>query len=312
MDEQSEVKSYAEIVVDDWEKAKRLFTRIGPDWIFRGQAEAAWDLKTSFEREIFPAIFQGGMGYAGITVSGPPRYEEDLIKQFQRGAYLYNKGGRLPESLFDWLALMQHYGTPTRLLDFTKSPYVASYFAFKNRNQAEYRAVWALNATTFRIDSESRWDRNDSPRNTVVSNADPAVNLTDTIDNQHTFYPLMVLSAQEGFNAIVPVPGQFADERIMAQQGMFVLPTNLSAGFMLNVRFSMPVDIDPADSRTSPLLKICLPAHLRLTALRDLQLMNITEASLFPGLDGYARSLAPNLDAELYAMVHEARGLETV
>lgn len=49
-----------------------------------------------------------------------------------------------PESSFDWIFLMQHYGVPTRLLDWTENPLVATYFAVADRaNQAD-AAVWML------------------------------------------------------------------------------------------------------------------------------------------------------------------------
>jgi hypothetical protein len=41
-----------------------------------------------------------------------------------------------------------------------------------------------------------------------------------------------------------------------------------------------------------PIVKFFLPAKERVKALRDLRLMNITRGSLFPGLDGFAQSLA--------------------
>ena len=50
---------------------------------------------------------------------------------------------------FQWLALMQHYGAPTRLLDFTWSPYVAAFFALE-RTLGD-GVVWAMNPA--RIDS---------------------------------------------------------------------------------------------------------------------------------------------------------------
>jgi hypothetical protein len=43
----------------------------------------------------------------------------------------------------EWLALMQHHGAPTRLLDFTWSPYVAAFFALERAT--EDAAVWAIN-----------------------------------------------------------------------------------------------------------------------------------------------------------------------
>jgi hypothetical protein len=60
--------------------------------------------------------------------------------------------GSLPgsEDILSWLAVMQHYGVPSRLLDFTLSPYVALYFALRARTVDEMRsshaALWAIDA----------------------------------------------------------------------------------------------------------------------------------------------------------------------
>jgi len=51
-----------------------------------------------------------------------------------------------------WLAIMQHYGAPTRLLDFTYSPYVALYFALRNHdeNKSKHAEVWGIDAAALR------------------------------------------------------------------------------------------------------------------------------------------------------------------
>ena len=57
--------------------------------------------------------------------------EERILRIFKRKAHHFLSAGPLPDDDFEWLALMQHHGAPTRLLDFTWSPYVAAFFALQ-------------------------------------------------------------------------------------------------------------------------------------------------------------------------------------
>jgi len=54
--------------------------------------------------------------------------EAEFVAEFQRGARNYLNKDELPEYLIEWLALMQHHGAPTRLLDFSRSPFIAAFF----------------------------------------------------------------------------------------------------------------------------------------------------------------------------------------
>ena len=62
---------------------------------------------------------------------------------FKRKAHQFLAQPPDPDDDFQWLALMQHHGAPTRLLDFTWSPYVAAFFALERATSDA--AVWALN-----------------------------------------------------------------------------------------------------------------------------------------------------------------------
>ncbi len=97
---------------------------IGPVW-YRGQSDVKWDLKPSFSR-----------------LKKPPS-EMSLIKRFKQNAdLLLNK--QIKENI-DWLFLMQHYGVPTRLLDWSESPLVAIYFAvISKKNMNKDGALWLL------------------------------------------------------------------------------------------------------------------------------------------------------------------------
>ena len=122
--------------VESWSGAKDHLNQLGAGWAFRGQRDSKWALSTSIER-------------ASNGKLEPEVVEKLLIRGFRQKAHHYLPAGRQPGNMFEWLAMMQHAGVPTALLDWTRSPYVAAYFAFENLDNAEdvngHCAVWAIN-----------------------------------------------------------------------------------------------------------------------------------------------------------------------
>ncbi len=92
---------------------------------FRGQQNFDWSLTPGYFRLKTP----------------PP--ETTLLKRFrQSAAFLLSKD---PSASFEWLFLMQHYGIPTRLLDWSESPLVALYFLTEDTNTTtQDAALWVL------------------------------------------------------------------------------------------------------------------------------------------------------------------------
>jgi hypothetical protein len=105
------------------------------NWLFRGQADALWPLQPSVHR-----------GYS-------PQQERYLTNEFRVRARSRYVACPTSNDYPGWLALMQHYGLPTRLLDWTYSPLVASFFALHpdycmDKCSPERNAcIWALDAS---------------------------------------------------------------------------------------------------------------------------------------------------------------------
>lgn len=101
-------------------------TKVDPDiggvtteaWIFRGDADSSYNLQPGIERAAI-----GSLEWPGLEVL--------VSAEFKRRARAHTEAHLIPDDELTWLALMQHYTIPTRLLDFTYSPYVALYFAVR-------------------------------------------------------------------------------------------------------------------------------------------------------------------------------------
>ena len=111
-------------------------------WLFRGHRCTTWRLETSLER----AARRCGVPQAD--------YERSVWREFRRHAHAYLPRVPLESNTLEWLALMQHYGAPTRLLDFTESFWIALYFAFEDAE--EDCAVVALDRSSLKRKNPKR------------------------------------------------------------------------------------------------------------------------------------------------------------
>src|SRR5262245_53271930 len=104
--------------VDDWAQALPIRDALGRKYLFRGQPASRWTLSTRLERDL---------ELLGDASASRKLAENNILDRFQRRARFYT-GFELRDPL-GWLALLQHHGGPTRLLDVTRSFFVAVFFA---------------------------------------------------------------------------------------------------------------------------------------------------------------------------------------
>jgi hypothetical protein len=274
---------FVQFTIKSWDYLKSLQTAMPILWAFRGQGDNADNLTTSFERKYEKR-------------SSKFRAEKEILEAFKRRASNYLQYLPAYERNLEWLALLQHHGCPTRLLDFSESFYVAAFFALENAKKDA--AVWAINLSKLHSSMVTREicqnipdDRNE--RRSYLNNlAEKFINY-DCKENPEN-------------NLIIDVVPEVLNERIAIQQGIFLFPTNVNIPFIENFAendFKIDISDEPIKDeltvsqfeeilRTAKVIKFILKKQCHERALFDLYRMNITFASLFPGLDGFARSLA--------------------
>ncbi len=119
-------------------------------WYFRGGLDN-WHLETSLERAFVDWR---------LPLRKTPDTERRILREFKRAISLASDATVPPsDDTLGWFALMQHHGAPTRLLDWTYSPFVAAYFemeALLANRQARNAAVWAVSGDPFDVDVNIR------------------------------------------------------------------------------------------------------------------------------------------------------------
>jgi hypothetical protein len=118
-----------EVRTKSWEDARHFGKRF-PRGFFRGQKDRSWPLRSTLER----AALSSDLPLAELSLP-----ECLMVQDFVRHAGIHSHA---PKGILDTLALLQHHGCPTRLLDFTRSFYVAAFFAVDDATTDS--AVWAI------------------------------------------------------------------------------------------------------------------------------------------------------------------------
>jgi FRG domain len=237
---------------------------------YRGHTDKSWELLPKFYRE----------------VENPTIHEEDEIReQFViRAPHLTNEK---PQNEWEWYFLMQHYGAPTRLLDWTDGALIALYFAVKD-NPGYYDAAvwfldpWAMNWRFHRMDevlppgsSSGLWTK-DIRRYRKW--------LHDRFESKARFarFPVAVF------------PTHFA-RRLSTQRSCFTVHGS---------------DHKPLEKlyskRGARLQRIIIPAEVTADIREQLLSCGIDEVTIYPDLDGLGRAIRAEWRSESDALPHTA------
>jgi hypothetical protein len=254
------------------ENAKK---HLGP-LLFRGQSNSDWRLTTGFERCL-------GLVSSFAYLKALDK-EATILEEFRRFAALDLP--LLPPEVhsLEWLALLQHYGGPTRLLDVTTSVYVAAYFATDGASHDA--AIWMIGAREV-PPSPSSSRKHEAPEDERA----------DWLAEQHK----PGKAREHGVVEFVP---RFGNVRLRNQRARFLVAKDIGQSFEENLRktLDLPGHDVPLRNRSLDelkrerfrdirLIKVVIPGAGVRQLERELDQMGINSASLFPGLDGFGKSL---------------------
>jgi len=250
-----------------WSEFTDFVCSLSGEWAYRGQTHD-WPLRTSLER---------ALNNWEVDLAEGPDVERQIIRDFRR-RYRGEAEYRVNSDTLFCLALMQHYGAPTRLLDWTYSPFVAAKFALETG--AKDGVVWCMNTA---------WCHQAAVE--VAGSEAIAARNVDSSRGDVSFRPLYIGDDGARRKFVMAENPMQLNERLIIQQGVFMCPGDVAAGFVENLQA-----MTGWDSRNNLIkIRFNLERNEAVRFVVTLRRMNVDSGVLFPGLDGFARSLGERL-----------------
>lgn len=220
--------------------------RFRSSYVYRGLEDHHFDLSTSLNRQ------------------GEINIEKHLLRNFIKYSKLTEAS-----STWKWLAIAQHHGLPTRLLDWTYSPLVALHFATCDYSKFDKDGlIWAANYVESGSFLPEKLMKVLRTEGSYIFTAGMLDQVMDTI-------PKLNNISKEAFAIFLEPPS--IDDRIVNQYAVFSMmsdPNVLIDDWIISKKISH--------------FKILIPAKLKWEIRDKLDQSNINERVLFPGLDGLA------------------------
>ena len=306
---------FQEIVVDDvsrWLPLVMKMNSVGGtgferrSWAFRGQGNSDWGLESSLGRLLHFDWLGIGKWACGFEKEAMWEFSREVKCKFEWRSF---EGA-------DMLALMQHYGCKTRLLDFSLSPLVALYMAHE-QNEMDFRTGesyvrWLEKRTRCGAIENIRpamsvWvvDMNRIMQNeayqTVIKSLEAANELLNSKEDQ--------IQVGKGICLVFP---SICNDRVSAQDGIFLMPKSLGVSFEENLRASLPDAgaeyqtkflTEASDFITAndfpPVVKFTFPKGTLCFVESLLQESGITPRKVYPDLTGLGRETAIRITERL-------------
>lgn len=288
------------------EKWIRKLSKDCGNWIFRGQADSEWRLETGIGRIIF------------ASDSEATSYDDARVRDGERSSMelFYREIARKVEYAsfrnVELLALMQHYGSKTRLLDFSFSPLVALYIAMESHDEymghvdafrtyhgdgssakkpSAVISVWAVNMKMIAPPKRGHIDALLKDGNGADDLKDePYITRRESLElfHQEAEAILNVKTSDRiraGVDIVIP---RVNNDRSSAQEGLFLMPRRMDQSFEANLSRSIA---SKRKKRDACLIRYDFPTEKKEEIREYLERHRITAKQIYPDLTGLAKSL---------------------
>jgi len=250
---------------------------------YRGHADGSWELLPKVQRN-----FDVSFGFEALC-----RVERYLTNDFQPRACLLNGPKPRLDDYAGWLTLMQHYGLATRLLDWSRSPLVALYFAVSDEEFEDKDAcVWILNPYELNR-------KNELEKKTITGEKE--YENTFIYNMSHKTITTMLYTAfkrwelSENPDAITPEDYKFNHRfNTLKDKIAACYPTeadgrvyNQVAAFTVHNSLQKLVDVCDENS----LMNICIPKESKMRLREELSICGITESHIYPDFEHLAKEI---------------------
>lgn len=130
--ERTQVKKWRIDRLDQLHALAHIFATHQPNPVYRGQKDYTWGLETRLERDASSKHLRDNM----------EEFEFQKLAEAKRRLHHYMTPLPDDDDILSWIALLRHNNVPTRLLDITKSLYIACYFAVRHAETGKDAALW--------------------------------------------------------------------------------------------------------------------------------------------------------------------------
>ena len=261
----------------------KLVTEVRDEWFekddawgpwFRGQQRDYWPL--------CPKLYRDYGGYAKVKRD---HIEDEIREEFIVRAPILSDTKPAGNDDWEWYFLMQHFGTPTRLLDWTEGALLGLYFAVKDNPGFYDAAVWILDP--FEL------NRRAIRKEEVIPPSATGVIHSDKRRVDPWLPPRFKNMAGLPKPPIAVYPTHIA-RRISTQRSCFTVQGTDARG------------LDKLhEKKNSCLVRITIPGFRVQAIRRELEASGIDEATIFPDLDGLSRSLSAKWKRDEHEMPHK-------